>query len=181
MIQSVTNNTSALLIRAMAFAAHKHRNQRRKDVDASPYINHPIALANVLANEANIVDPVVLAAALLHDTIEDTDTTHAELEAEFGQGIAAVVAEVTDDKSLPKVERKRIQVEHAAHISTPAKLVKLVDKICNLRDVANSPPADWSLERKREYFDWARTVVDRMRSTHEALEDLFDSSYSARP
>lgn len=179
-MRDVTNNTPALLIRALAFAAHKHRNQRRKDADASPYINHPIALANVLANEADITDPVVLASALLHDTIEDTDTTCFELETEFGSAIAAVVAEVTDDKSLPKAERKRLQVEHAAHISTPAKLVKLADKICNLRDVANSPPADWSLERKREYFDWARSVVERLRGTHLLLEGLFDAAYRRR-
>ena len=178
---TVTDNTSALLIRAAAFAAHKHRNQRRKDADASPYINHPMALANVLVNEAGIADPTVLAAALLHDTIEDTDTTHAELEAEFGVAIAAIVAEVTDDKSLPRHERKRLQVEHAAHISAPAKLVKLADKICNLRDVANSPPPDWSVERKREYFDWARSVVDRMRGAHPVLEELFDSAYGRRP
>jgi guanosine-3',5'-bis(diphosphate) 3'-pyrophosphohydrolase len=177
----VTDNTSALLIRAAAFAAHKHRNQRRKDADASPYINHPIALANVLANEAGISDGTVLAAALLHDTIEDTDTTLAELEAKFGSAIAAVVAEVTDDKLLPKPERKRLQVEQAAHISTPAKLVKFADKICNLRDVASAPPVDWSLDRKREYFDWARAVVDRMAGTHKTLERLFDAAYGGRP
>jgi guanosine-3',5'-bis(diphosphate) 3'-pyrophosphohydrolase len=177
----VTDNTSALLIRTAAFAAHKHRNQRRKDADASPYINHPIALANVLANEAGIANVTVLAAALLHDTIEDTDTTEGELEKEFGPAIAAVVAEVTDDKMLPEAERKRLQFEHAAHISREAKLVKLADKICNLRDVASSPPADWSLERKREYFDWARSVADQMRGTHNVLEDLFRAAYAARP
>ena len=180
-MRSVTDSTSALLLRAAAFAAHKHRNQRRKDADASPYINHPIALANVLANEAAISDGTVLAAALLHDTIEDTDTTRIELESEFGLTIAAIVAEVTDDKSLPKAERKRLQVEHAAHISNSAKLVKLADKICNLRDVANSPPADWAVDRKRDYFDWSRAVVDRMRGTHEALEAIFDSAYRGRP
>jgi GTP diphosphokinase / guanosine-3',5'-bis(diphosphate) 3'-diphosphatase len=150
-------------------------------VDASAYINHPIALANVLANDVGITDVTTLVAALLHDTIEDTDTTQAEVEAEFGPAVAAVVGEVTDDKSLPKHERKRLQVEHAAHISTPAKLVKLADKICNLRDVAGAPPADWSLERKREYFDWARSVVDQMRGVHTALESLFDSAYGSRP
>jgi GTP diphosphokinase / guanosine-3',5'-bis(diphosphate) 3'-diphosphatase len=177
----VTDSNPALLIRAAAFAAHKHRNQRRKDADASPYINHPIALANVLANEADVLDATVLAAALLHDTIEDTDTTPEEVEAAFGPTIAAVVAEVTDDTSLPKAERKQQQIEHASHISTRAKLVKLADKICNLRDVATSPPADWSLDRKREYFDWARQVVDQMRGTHAALEALFDSAFSRRP
>jgi guanosine-3',5'-bis(diphosphate) 3'-pyrophosphohydrolase len=174
------DNTSALLIRAIAFAAYKHRNQRRKDADASPYINHPIALANVLANEADVVDLVVLTAAVLHDTIEDTNTTFAELNAEFGPVIASVVAEVTDDKSLSKAERKRLQIEHAANLSRPAKLVKLADKICNLRDIASSPPADWSIERKREYFDWARSVVEGMRGTHTLLEGLFDSIFEQR-
>jgi guanosine-3',5'-bis(diphosphate) 3'-pyrophosphohydrolase len=114
----------ALILRAAAFAADKHRNQRRKDADASPYINHPIALANVLA-QAGIDDTAVLAAALLHDTIEDTDTTTEELLDAFGAQIAGIVCEVTDDKSLPKAERKRLQIEHAPHLSVPAKLVKL--------------------------------------------------------
>jgi guanosine-3',5'-bis(diphosphate) 3'-pyrophosphohydrolase len=170
----------ALLLRATAFAADKHRNQRRKDAEASPYINHPVALANLLA-QAGIGDTTVLAAALLHDTIEDTDATPEELTAAFGGEIAAVVLEVTDDKSLPKAERKRRQVEHAPHLSTPAKLVKLADKICNLRDVSHSPPLDWSLERKREYFDWARQVIDGLRGGHAGLEELFDAEYSRRP
>ena len=134
------------IIRAAAFAAERHRNQRRKDADASPYINHPLALARVLAVEGGVTDAATLCAALLHDTIEDTDSTAAELAAEFGTEVAAIVEEVTDDKSLPKAERKRAQVEHAAHISDKAKRVKLADKISNLTDVANSPPADWSLE-----------------------------------
>src|SRR5438270_4697478 len=130
----------ALLLKALAFAAHKHRDQRRKDARASPYINHPIALANVLRNEGNIADPLVICAALLHDTIEDTETTPEELEREFGKRVRDVVLEVTDDKLLPKKERKRLQIEHAPHLSRAAKLVKLADKICNLRDVADSPP-----------------------------------------
>lgn len=171
----------ALVLRASAFAAHKHRNQRRKDVDASPYINHPLTLANVLANEAGVTDTVTLCAALLHDTVEDTDTTAAELAQAFGAEISGVVLEVTDDRSLPKAERKRLQVEHAATISDRAKLVKLADKISNLRDVATSPPAGWPLERRREYFDWAKSVVDRLRGVHAGLEDAFDRAYAARP
>lgn len=170
----------ALILRAAAFAANKHRNQRRKDTEASPYINHPIAAAHVLA-KTGIDDPVVLCAALLHDTLEDTETTPEELEAEFGLEIASVVAEVTDDKSLPKAERKRLQIEHAANLSRRAKLVKLADKICNLRDIVESPPADWSTERKREYFDWARAVVDQITGTHEQLEDAFDTIIDLRP
>jgi GTP diphosphokinase / guanosine-3',5'-bis(diphosphate) 3'-diphosphatase len=167
------------LVRAIAFAADKHRNQRRKDHEASPYINHPIALANVLANEAGIEDERVLVAAVLHDTIEDTDTTGQELRQLFGKDVTDIVMEVTDDKALPKAERKRLQIEHAAHISHAAKLVKLADKICNLRDIAMSPPADWPLQRKLEYFDWAKSVVDALGGVHPRLEALFDEAYCA--
>jgi len=169
------------LLAAIAFAAHKHRDQRRKDEAASPYINHPIALANVLANEAGIDDERVLIAGVLHDTIEDTETSEQELVREFGQEIASIVMEVTDDKSLPKADRKRLQIEHAPAISRRAKLVKLADKICNLRDVAGSPPADWDMARKQEYFDWGKAVVDGLRGVHPALEHLFDDAYKLRP
>lgn len=169
------------LIKSIAFAADKHRNQRRKDADASPYINHPIALANVLANEGNVSEEAVLIAAILHDTIEDTETTADELRQHFGDVITAVVLEVTDDKLLEKAERKRLQVEHAPHISREAKLVKLADKICNLRDIATSPPANWPLERKQAYFDWAKAVVDGLRGSHTALEQAFDEAFSRRP
>lgn len=169
------------LLSALAFAAQKHRDQRRKDLVASPYINHPIALANVLANETGIDDERVLIAAILHDTIEDTETTAQELIREFGQEIADIVLEVSDDKTLSAAERKRLQVEHAGSISRRAKLVKLADKICNLRDIASSPPADWSLERKRAYFDWAKAVVDGLRGAHPALEHVFDEAYKLRP
>ena len=171
----------ALVLRASAFAAHKHRNQRRKDVDASPYINHPLTLANVLASEGGVADAVTLCAALLHDTVEDTDTTPDELASEFGADICGVVLEVTDDRALPKAERKRLQIEHAVTISERAKLVKLADKISNLRDVATSPPAGWPLERRREYFDWAKSVVDRLRGVHAVLEAAFDRAHAARP
>lgn len=170
-----------LLIRALAFAAHKHRAQRRKDKEASPYINHPIALADVLANEGGVDDAVVLCAAVLHDTIEDTETTAEEIAAQFGAEVAAVVLEVTDDKRLPKAERKAAQVAHAPHISRPAQLVKLADKTCNLRDVAASPPVGWDLTRRRAYFDWARQVVDGLRGAHPGLEGVFDAAFAQRP
>lgn len=171
-------HTLAEFIKAVAFAAEKHRHQRRKDAAASPYINHPIGLANVLCHEAGITDVDVLCAAVLHDTIEDTETTAAELEAEFGPRIAAVVLEVTDDTSLKRAERKQRQIEHAPHISYEAKLVKLADKICNLRDVLDSPPAGWAVERKREYFNWAKNVIDGLRGTHSGLEAIFDALYA---
>ena len=171
----------ALVVAAAAFAAHKHRDQRRKGAEASPYINQPIAVANVLANEAAVTDAVTLIAALLHDTIEDTATTAEELTAHFGAIVGSIVAEVTDDKALPKAERKRLQIEHALHLSEKAELVKLADKICNLRDIVASPPPDWTLERRREYFDWARQVVDQMRGVSPRLEALFDAEYARRP
>jgi len=166
---------------ALDFAADKHRDQRRKDVRASPYINHPIDLANVLVREAGITDPEVLCAALLHDTIEDTDTTGDELEAAFGPRIRAMVEEVSDDKSLPRAARKQQQIDHAAKASEGARLVKLADKICNLRDMADHPPKGWGLARRQEYFDWARQVIDALRGTHATLEALFDTAYAARP
>ena len=170
-----TRSPIGLFSEAVAFAADKHRNQRRKDAEASPYINHPIALANVLANEGGIDDPSILCAAILHDTIEDTETTAEELQAIFGVKIASVVLEVTDDKSLEKHARKQRQIEHAPHISTEAKLVKLADKISNLRDILKSPPADWTVERKRAYFDWAAQVVAGVRGVHPQLELVFDA------
>jgi len=172
---------TTLILRAAAFAARKHRDQRRKDAEASPYINHPLELARVLSEVGGVTDTATLCAALLHDTIEDTDTTRDELQREFGAEIAALVAEVTDDKALPKAERKRLQVEHAATISNKAKRVKLADKISNLADVDQSPPADWTLERRREYFDWARAVIDRLRGVDAKLEAAFDRAYQARP
>jgi len=168
------------VLQAAAFAAEKHRSQRRKDVEASPYINHPIQVAHILV-QADIEDPVVLAAGLLHDTIEDTNTTLEELQIVFGYEIANIVNECTDDKALHKLERKQAQIDHAATISPKAKLVKLADKIANVNDLNDAPPAGWSLERKREYFDWARKVVDRMRGIHPVLEARFDAEYAKRP
>lgn len=170
-----------LLLKAVAFAACKHKDQRRKDADASPYINHPIALATVLREEGEIADLNVLAAALLHDTIEDTETTYEEIRGQFGDEIANVVSEVTDTKWLAKTARKRLQISKAAKATEGAKLVKLADKICNVRDIIASPPADWSVDRKREYFDWAKAVVDQIRGTNAKLERRFDQLYRQRP
>ncbi|OAO00109.1 phosphohydrolase [Sphingomonadales bacterium EhC05] len=171
----------ALVVQAALFAAERHRDQRRKNVDATPYINHPLALASVLSIEAQIDDPALIAAALLHDTVEDTQTTIDEIEDHFGSKIAGIVAEVTDDKSLEKEERKRKQVETVSKKSTAAKLIKLADKTSNLRDIASSPPADWPLERRQAYFDWAVEVIDGCRGTHPMLEELFDAAFQARP
>lgn len=171
----------ALVLSALEFAARKHRDQRRKDAEASPYINHPIALASVLCHESDVTDPVTITAAILHDTLEDTDTTLDELRGLFGAEIAGIVVEVSDDTALPKAERKRLQIEHAPYLCPRAKLVELADKICNIRDVSANPPAHWSLERRREYFLWAKAVVDRLRGTHARLERLFDEAYARKP
>ncbi|XP_051920009.1 guanosine-3',5'-bis(diphosphate) 3'-pyrophosphohydrolase MESH1 isoform X2 [Hippocampus zosterae] len=134
------NLDAVMLLETVNFAAEKHRNQRRKDIEQTPYINHPIGVARILSHEAGVTDIVVLQAALLHDTLEDTDTKPEELETKFGQIVARIVQEVTDDKSLPKQERKRLQVEHAPHCSHQAKLVKLADKLYNLRDLNRCTP-----------------------------------------
>jgi guanosine-3',5'-bis(diphosphate) 3'-pyrophosphohydrolase len=169
-----------LFVAAIAFAAEKHRHQRRKDAHASPYINHPIALANVLVHEGDVHDPVVLCAAILHDTIEDTETTREELELAFGAAITGVVLEVTDDKNLDYKARKQMQIEHAASLSHPAKLVKLADKICNLSDLLAHPPSQWSLQRKRTYFEWSANVVAGLRGANLRLEATFDAIYARR-
>jgi guanosine-3',5'-bis(diphosphate) 3'-pyrophosphohydrolase len=163
----------SLLFKALSFSAEKHTKQRRKDIDKTPYINHPISLANILAQRW-VIDENVLCAAILHDTIEDTETTVDELQEHFGEKITSIVLEVTDDKSLEKSVRKQKQVEHAASISHEAKLVKLADKIANITDIINTPPADWSSDRKKEYFEWAKAVVDNLRGAHQGLEKDFD-------
>lgn len=178
--REIAGDALRLILDAASFAADKHRMQRRKDAEASPYINHPLALARILATEGGVSDPEVIAAALLHDTVEDTDTSLDEIAARFGDRVAGMVAEVTDDKALPKAERKRRQVANAAKKSTGAKLVKLADKISNLRDIAASPPADWSEERKDAYFAWAREVVAGLRGVNGQLEAAFDRACQLR-
>ena len=156
------------------FAAEKHRTQKRKDADESPYINHPIAVAKLLSQVGKVSDLPTLKAALLHDTIEDTDTTVDELERKFGIEICNLVMEVTDDKNLPKEERKRLQVEHSPELTKRAKMIKIADKICNILDITHSPPTSWSLERRVEYLDWADKVVAACRGVNERLERRFD-------
>ena len=187
---AITHAPMTRVIDAIAFAAHAHRLQRRKDADATPYINHPVALVQILAVEAGIDDADVLCAAALHDYLEDccgegTQTTLEEgrrlLRKRFGAKVLAYVDAVTDDKSLPKAERKRRQVEHAAHAPYGAKLVKLADEIANLRDLTDFSPADWPVFRRREYFDWAALVVGQVRGVHVPLEALFDQAHARRP
>jgi len=167
-------NEIALLLKAILFAAHKHRKQHRKDEDASPYINHPIEVAEILANTGKVVDLPTLLAAVLHDTVEDTDTTFPELEEAFGRDVRLLVEELTDDKSLPKEECKRLQIEHAQRLSEKAKQIKIADKICNVHDVTHTPPPNWSLDRRREYLQWAAKVVEGCGGSNAHLEHRFE-------
>jgi len=167
-------NTTKKLLEAASFAARRHTGQRRKGSNEEPYINHPLEVANLLANVGDVDDIDVLIAAILHDTVEDTVTTPDEITERFGDKVRGYVLEVTDDKSLPKQRRKDLQVEHAPHLSPGAKLIKLGDKISNIVDVTNSPPKDWDLQRRAEYVDWGERVVAGLRGTNQALEERFD-------
>lgn len=170
----------SLIIRAASFAAHRHRKQCRKDADETPYIHHPLAVAQVLCEEGAVHDAEILAAALLHDTIEDTGATHGQLVEEFGLRVAEIVREVSDDKKLRKDVRKQLQIEHAASVSPAAQQLKMADKICNLRDILSCPPADWTDQRKQDHFDWAKAVVDRVRGANQSLAQKFDEAFEAR-
>lgn len=166
----------SLVLRSLRFSASKHKDQRRKDREASPYINHPIEVAELLHTVGEVCDVPTLVAALLHDTIEDTKASPDEIRELCGQQVLSLVLEVTDDKSLPKAERKRLQIETAHKKSTAAKQIKLADKICNVRDVTNSPPHDWSLERRTQYLDWTEQVVIGLRGSNAALERCYDEA-----
>jgi guanosine-3',5'-bis(diphosphate) 3'-pyrophosphohydrolase len=165
-----------LFLNAVNFSARKHRNQRRKGTEALPYINHPITVAEMLWRVGHVRDLNTLVAAILHDTLEDTDTTMEEIENLFGSEVLSLVRECTDDKSLSKAERKRLQILNASHKSTAAKQIKLADKISNVSDISNSPPAGWSLQRRLEYLDWAENVVVGLRGANAELEKRFDET-----
>jgi len=167
-------NTINKLLEAASFAAQRHTGHHRKGDAGEPYINHPLEVANLIANVGGVDDIDVLIAAILHDTVEDVGVKKEEIVDRFGERVAGIVMEVTDDKSLPKAERKRLQVEHAPHLSREAKLVKLGDKISNITDVANNPPSGWDIQRRREYIDWGESVVAGLRGVSKPLEELFD-------
>jgi guanosine-3',5'-bis(diphosphate) 3'-pyrophosphohydrolase len=165
----------AEVLRALEFAAKKHASQRRKGgPDAAPYINHVIEVARLLADVGGVEDVATLQAAALHDTIEDTATSAAELTQTFGAEVTALVLELTDDKTLPKQERKRLQVVTASDRSDRAKRIKIADKVSNIREVAYAPPADWGLERRVAYLDWSEAVLAGCRGVCPPLERHFD-------
>lgn len=168
------DNQIAKIIEAASFSAKKHRFQTRKGAASEPYINHPLEVANILASIGGVTDLEILLAAILHDTIEDTETTAEEITERFGSRVCNMVLEVTDDKSLPKAERKQKQIEHAPYLSPGAKQVKLADKISNITDVVENPPKEWTEQRRREYVDWGVNVIAGLRGANPALERHFD-------
>lgn len=170
-------DTVALILRASLFAAHAHAGQTRKGAAAEPYVNHVIEVAAILADHGAPQEAIL--AALLHDTVEDTPTTHADIVAAFGEEVAGIVAEVTDDKALPKELRKGHQISHAPKSSAAAKQLKLADKISNLRAIADSPPANWIHARRMEYVGWAGRVAAGCKGVNPALDALFDQAYRA--
>lgn len=168
------DESTGLLLKAVHFAAEKHKGQKRKDAEASPYINHPIQVTEILWRIGGVRDTTLLLAAVLHDTLEDTDATPEEIQEMFGGDVLALVKEVTDDKSLPKQVRKQRQVETAPHKSHRARMLKLADKISNVQDIIHTPPKDWSHERRREYVLWSERVVAGLRGVNEHLEARYD-------
>jgi (p)ppGpp synthase/HD superfamily hydrolase len=164
------------VLRAADAAARWHTHQRRKGIAQEPYINHLLEVASLVTEATGGTDPSLVIAALLHDAVEDQGVTSETLASEFGKHVADIVMELSDDKALPKEERKRKQVESAPKKSRGAKLIKLADKTSNLRAVANSPAPDWSVERRREYVEWAKSVVTGVRGTSPWLERQFDQA-----
>lgn len=175
------SNDIVRIARAVDFAARQHVGQRRKGEAAEPYFNHLSEVARLLAEATDGKDPDLVIAGLLHDTIEDQGVTPEEIAAEFGEQVASIVTEVTDDKGLDKAERKRLQVVKAPDKSPQAKALKIADKTANLRAILESPPAHWDIERKRTYFDWAKAVVDGCRGVNLKLEQAFDEAYAHKP
>lgn len=167
------------LLQAAHFSADKHRDQRRKGIRNTPYINHPLEVAERLNRIGSVEDATILIAAILHDTIEDTETTEAELASLFGAEIATIVAELSENKALHWTERKRIEIDDTAHLSPAAKLIKLSDKTSNVDDTVTNPPSDWTIDRRRDYLIFAEKVADNCRGQNRALDDEFDRVLAA--
>ena len=165
-----------LITRVLDFAARRHSDQRRKGSAREPYTNHLAEVAALLADGVDGEDGPLIAAGLLHDTLEDTETEYEELRTIFGEDVAGLVSEVTDDKSLPKAERKRLQIETATNKSERARLIKIADRTSNLRTIVASPPENWSIARSIEYINWAEEVVNRCRGINEKLEQASNAA-----
>ena len=179
--KSGTNlDTTQLLLKAIDFAAIKHKDQRRKDPNKTPYINHPIGVAQIISKEANISDIDILIGAVLHDTVEDTETTLDEIEEVFGSKIRIIVDEVSDDKLKSKEERKQAQIDKSPFVSYEAKIVKLADKLYNLRDLERQTPEGWTEARVQEYFVWASKVCSSIRGVCKPLDKKLDELFTNR-
>lgn len=171
---SAENSSVTQLLAAATFSAERHRDQRRKGERVTPYINHPLEVAERIARIGGVHDIEVLVAAILHDTIEDTETTAEEIELQFGPTVASLVLEVTDDRLLTSMERKRLEIEHAPLLTPRAKLIKLADKICNVADTEANPPTSWTRQRRRDYLDFAEQIALGCRGTNAALDAEFE-------
>ena len=176
-------NNQTKIIKAIAFAAERHKHQIRKGIGKIPYINHPIQVAKLLSDFGE-KDNELIISALLHDVIEDTTNNEKEIKEisglileKFGEDVLLTVLEVSDDKSLPVDERKRIQIVHTPNLTDRAKKLKIADKICNILDIKNDPPENWTLERKLKYLDWAKQVVNGAKGLNKKLDQYFDRVY----
>ena len=176
----MSNRNYNLIFRSLNFAAERHRHQLRKGATKVPYINHPIKVVTVLT-EFLEENHELLSAAALHDVVEDTAKGKEEInmlsesiKEQFGAEVLKLVLEVSDDKSLPYQERKRLQVENTPFLSNEAKKIKIADKICNINDMINDPPIDWATERKIKYLEWAKKVIDGARGVNSSMEAYFD-------
>jgi len=167
------------VLKAADTAARWHVHKRRKGPAEEPYINHLLEVAMLVAEATGGSDTNLVVAALLHDAIEDCEVPRELIAEAFGEDVASIVVEVTDDKSLPKPDRKIAQIETAAKKSPRAKVLKLADKTSNLRAIAESPPKDWSVKRRIEYLHWARGVVEGLRGVNPKLEAQFDEAARA--
>lgn len=167
----------AKIVRAAYFAGEKHKDQRRSDKEETPYINHPLELASILVDEGYVDDVNVICAALLHDTIEDTETTFEELESIFGPVVTNIVREVSNDMTLSSTERRIRETENIPGLSHPAKLVKLADKIANIRDISTMPPVGWTLAKKEAYFDFSLSIAERAKDASPLLYEVFVRDY----
>ena len=162
------------ILEAALFAAQRHSQQKRKGSAAEPYVNHLLEVSHLASLALDEPDPNLIVAALLHDTIEDVGVTREELTQRFGEDVASLVLEVTDDKSLPKAERKRLQIENAPKKSPRAQIIKLADKTSNLLSLLSSPPAHWKEERKHQYLQWAKDVVAGLTAPNPVLKAEFE-------
>lgn len=174
-----TNDLPAcgLVVRAAYFAGEKHRLQRRSDIEQTPYINHPLELAHILTEEGDIYCMDTICASLLHDTLEDTETSPEELNKHFGEIITSIVIEVSNDMTLNSQQRREYELRKVASLSNKAKLVKIADKLANIRDVSTMPPAGWTREKKQNYFDFALEIVDQVKDASPRLHQIFLRDY----